>query len=91
MRNTGFTSLGLRCRLGDELHHCRIIAVKQTQSHCTKHLAFGCYVVRHVAVPIKVVLTDIHNGRGIWLQAGARIELKAGQFQHPHLWPPVVV
>ena len=64
----------------------RIITVHHCQFGIGKDSGLGAGIVFHALVAIHVVFCDIEDGGGIHLQTKSGFQLKAGQFQHIHIW-----
>ena len=75
--------------LGPGGHDSGIFTVQHPHTLLAKHPELGRRVMRHAAVPVKVVFGDVEHGGGsglktVWPGAHA-VELKAGKLQHPRL------
>lgn len=71
--------------LACERHHAGILAVQHAHGAGAENAALGCGVGLHRAVPVKVVLRDVEDGRGVGIQRMRGLELEAGQFEHPYV------
>ena len=77
-----------RIWLGHRIHG-GIITVEHLHGVRTENLRFGLRVFHHIDMPIQMILRQIQHCRRIWVKADGialrKLQLEAGQLQHPHL------
>src|SRR5258707_1060047 len=73
-------------RLSARQRHCeaaRIIAVEHLDAVARKDPRFGASVVVDAAVAVQMVFADVEDRSRVRSERGGRLELEAGELQHP--------